>query len=394
MKVYRAAHLLPGLALFFFAFAAGAQTNRPMPIVQFGESYTLHSKILNEDRPYWVALPESYRAEGNRQKYPVLYVLDAEWNFYLVGAIAQFMNQSRQTPNLIVVGVPNMDDAHRMRDLTPTPYPNEPSSGGGAKFEKFLNEELAPAIDAGFRTVSYRILVGHSAGGALAADAFLRQSNGFQGFIAIDPALGWVNQDLNRRAKEFVPRANSHAALFIATAGRRSLDPANAMTSAQGLFASILRTNSSPDIRLGYEVVAEDHNTSRLLGLYDGLRFIFEGYKPMPLDPNLLKTPLLINEHFEQLSRRLGFKILPPELLVEDIAYDRWLGAHETNNAIECFKMNVRNYPWSANARRHLADLYLAAGKKDLASENYKRALKLDPNLDGVKDTLAKLKSQ
>jgi predicted alpha/beta superfamily hydrolase len=321
------------LAVFLLAFESAAQTNGPL--VQFGERFALHSKILNQDRPYWVCLPESYHAKANRQRYPVLYLLDAEWNFYLVSAVVQFMDQSRQIPKSIVVGVPNIDREH---DLTPFHNTNAPSSGGGPLFERFLNEELAPAINAQFRTVPYRILVGHSAGGALAADAFLRQTTGFQGYIAIDPALGWINQELIRGAKEFVPRADSRAAIFITTAGWRPSNQTNLMTRAQELFVSILRTNVSPGIRIEYEVEAEDHNSSRLLGLYDGLRFIFEGYKPM--DPSALNTPLLINEHFEQLSSRLGFKILPPEALVLGIGYE-CLGAHETNNAIECLKLKL-----------------------------------------------------
>jgi predicted alpha/beta superfamily hydrolase len=383
MKTSRILDTLSCLILFLFAFAAAAQTNGP--IVQFGESYTLHSKILNQDRPYWVSLPASYRAKANSQKYPVLYLMDAEWNFYWAGGVMQFMAESRQIPEFIVVGVPNIDREH---DLTPTHDPNDPSSGGGPLFEKFLNEELAPEINAKFRTVSYRILAGHSTGGALAADAFLRQTTGFQGYIAIDPALGWINQDLIRRAKEFVPQANSHTAIFITTAGWRPSNQTNVMTRAQKLFVSILRTNASPVVRVGYEVEAEDHNSSRLLGVYDGLRFIFDGYKPT--DPGVLNTPLLINEHFEELSGRLGFKILPPEGLVLGIGYE-CLGAQETNNAIECLKLNVSNYPTSAYARKHLADVYLAAGKKELAIQNYKKALKLDPNTEGAKAALVKL---
>lgn len=370
--------------LLVFAVSVAAQTNNSL--VQFGEPYTLHSKILNEDRPYWVCLPASYHAKGKHQGYPVLYLLDAEWNFYWVCPVVQFMEQSRQLPDFIVVGVPNTD---RERDLTPTQYPNEPASGGGPLFERFLNEELASEINAKFRTVSCRILVGHSAGGALAADAFLRQTNGFRGYIAIDPALGWVNQDLIRRAKEFVPRADSRAAIFIATAGWRPANPTNVMTRAQELFASLLKTNASPGMRIGYAVEAGDHNSSRLAGLYDGLRFIFEGYEPP--DPLVLSTPLLINEQYERLSSRLGFKILPPEGTVLEIGGDLMDEAHETNNAIECLKLNVSNYPASPYAYKHLADVYLAAGKKALAIQNYKKALALDPNTDGVEEALKKL---
>lgn len=108
------------------------------------------------------------------------------------------------------------------------------------------------------------------------------------------------------------------------------------------------------------------------------------------MDPGVLNTPLLINEHFEQLSGRLGFKILPPEGLVLGIGYG-CLSAHETNNAIECLKLNVGNYPTSAYAHKHLADVYLAAGKGQLAMKSYKKALELDSYTDGVKDALAKL---
>ena len=372
------------VSALLLAFSTTAQTNGPLG--QFGESYTLHSKILNQDRPYWVSLPASYHAKANSNSYPVLYLLDAEWNFYLVCPVVQFMNQSRQIPEFIVVGIPNIDREH---DLTPTRYPNEPTSGAGRTFERFLNEELAPEINAKFRTVPYRILMGHSAGGSLAADTFLRQNTGFGGYIAIDPALGWVNQELIEDAKKFVPKANSRAALFITTAGWRPSNETNLMSPAQQLFASILKTNASPGIRVGYEVEAEDHNSSRLLGLYDGLRFIFDGYKPS--DTSVLNSASSIDERFAQLSGRLGFKVLPPEELVRVIGYGLLDDAHETNNAIECLKLNVSNYPTSAYAHKHLADVYLAAGKRELAIQNYKKAMELNPKTDGVKDALKKL---
>jgi Tfp pilus assembly protein PilF len=76
--------------------------------------------------------------------------------------------------------------------------------------------------------------------------------------------------------------------------------------------------------------------------------------------------------------------------LVLGISYE-CLDAHETNNAIECLKFNVSTYPTSAHAHKHLADVYRVAGEKELAIQNYKRALELDPNTDGVKEALKKL---
>jgi tetratricopeptide (TPR) repeat protein len=233
--------------------------------------------------------------------------------------------------------------------------------------------------------------VGHSLGGALAADVFLRQTNGFQACLAIDPSLWWDHEVLVQRAMDFVPRRNSRNSIFIATANwPRSLDPTNIMTGPSELFVSILKTNSAPGLRIGYQHFdSEDHGSSRLMGLYNGLRFIFDGYKPM--DVLVLDEPSLIKNHFAELSGRLGFPILPPEGLVNKIGYGL-LEAHESDKAVECFKLNVSNYPASAFACSHLADAYLAEGEKTLAIQNYKTALKLNPNVDGAKEALRKLR--
>ncbi|HXE42694.1 MAG TPA: alpha/beta hydrolase-fold protein, partial [Candidatus Baltobacteraceae bacterium] len=270
--------ILSCFSLFILAFAATAQTNDPL--VQFGEKYTLHSKLLNEDRQYWVYLPPSYKPTRNHapQKYPVLYLLDGEWNFEWACEVAQFMGDTLETPELIVVAIPNTD---RDRNLTPTHATNSVSSGGGPLFEKFLNEELASEIDAKFRTAPYRILVGHSIGGALVVDSFLRQTNGFQAYIAIDPALWWDNRILVHQASQFSPKTNSHDALFIAEANwpQNLVDATNSNKYASDLFLSVLKTNSST-VRVGSQFFdSEDHGSSRLLGLYNGLRFIFKDYK-------------------------------------------------------------------------------------------------------------------
>ena len=49
------------------------------PAIKIGEKFRLHSKVLNEDRPYWVYLPESYNSKNQSpEAYPVLYLLDGD----------------------------------------------------------------------------------------------------------------------------------------------------------------------------------------------------------------------------------------------------------------------------------------------------------------------------
>ena len=379
--------ILSCLLPFLFAYVSVAQTNSPL--VQFGEKYTLHSKILNEDRQYWVYLPASYKPTRNhaRQKYPVLYLLDGKWNFEWACEVAQFMGDTLETPEMIVVGIPNTD---RERDLTPTHNASEPSSGGGTLFERFLNEELAPTMDAKFRTAPYRILLGHSIGGVLAVDSFLRQTNGFQAYIAIDPSLWWDNRILVQSAKEFSPRTNSHDALFIAEANwpHNFDDATNSNKYASDLFLAALKINS-PDIRIGWQFFdREDHGSSRLMGLYAGLQFIFEDYKPANF--YALDTPVLLDGHFKKISDRLGIRFLPTEAYVNKIA-EAYSAPTNADTAIELFKFDATNYPTAANVYSRLADAYLAKGEKRLAIQNYKRALELNPNMSSAKRALEKL---
>jgi dienelactone hydrolase len=67
-----------------------------------------------------------------------------------------------------------------------------------------------------------------------------------------------------------------------------------------------------------------------------------------------------------------------PEGVVNTIGYDH-LQAGEIQDAIEIFKLNVAAFPNSPNTYDSLSDGYIAAGQKELALKNAKRALELLP---------------
>jgi dienelactone hydrolase len=67
-----------------------------------------------------------------------------------------------------------------------------------------------------------------------------------------------------------------------------------------------------------------------------------------------------------------------PEGAVNTIGYDH-LQAGEIQGAIEIFKLNVAGFPNSPNTYDSLSDGYIAAGQKELALQNAKRALELLP---------------
>jgi pimeloyl-ACP methyl ester carboxylesterase len=70
---------------------------------------------------------------------------------------------------------------------------------------------------------------------------------------------------------------------------------------------------------------------------------------------------------------------LMPEAMVNTMGYEH-LQTEDIKTAIEIFKLNVAEYPNSANVYDSLSDAYLVDGQKDLARKNAKRALELLPS--------------
>ncbi len=78
----------------------------------------MFSEILNEERKYWIYVPETKAGEKGKA-YPVLYLLDGDSFFHSVVGFTRFFSSSKTSnlPPCIVVAVLNTD---RTRDFTPT----------------------------------------------------------------------------------------------------------------------------------------------------------------------------------------------------------------------------------------------------------------------------------
>jgi alpha/beta hydrolase fold/Tetratricopeptide repeat len=67
------------------------------------------------------------------------------------------------------------------------------------------------------------------------------------------------------------------------------------------------------------------------------------------------------------------------------------LQKNELENALEIFKLNVMLHPESANVYDSIGDAYVRMGNKELAIENYKKALTLNPDKKSAKKALEQL---
>jgi tetratricopeptide (TPR) repeat protein len=86
-----------------------------------------------------------------------------------------------------------------------------------------------------------------------------------------------------------------------------------------------------------------------------------------------------------------------PEFKLDEVAVNAWgydlMGENHLPEAIDVLKLNVQVYPGSWNAYDSLGEAYMKSGQKQLAIDNYKKSLELNPANDNGKDKLKELEA-
>lgn len=358
--------------------------------IVIGTKHSMHSNILNEDRSYWISLPDSYNNEhSDYKRYPILLLLDGNIHFKSISGMVNYMSsdlfRSWKIPEMIVIGIVNVD---RRRDYTPDKIitRRENNSGGGKKFLSFLEKELLPLIDQQYRTDKYRILYGHSLGGLLATHAYMKESSSFNSFIAVDPSFGtWDSETMDRKLDSLTQNSFNRY-LYISTAnwGKRNFRNRDRHIR---LFEGL--NSKSKDVFPGSLEYFEDesHTSVPIISFYNGISTIYEGYEISYRD--ITSKEQLLN-HYKNISDRLSWKISPPESLVNQLGYTAL--RNNKTKALEYFILNTQNYPKSYNAFDSLGEAYEAIGNTKKAIENYKVSLKLNPNNTNAQNRLQQLK--
>jgi predicted alpha/beta superfamily hydrolase len=191
----------------------GTQLKQITSSIVAGQEYQLH-----------IMLPGNY-ASSNKL-YPVVYLMDSQWDFPLVTALYGQQYYDGFIPQMIIVGVtwggtnPNPDSL-RARDYTPTNVRGTPQSGGADKFLSFMKEELFPFIERNYRAdKNDRTLMGCSLGGLFTTYALFSHPEMFQRYVATSPAFMWDNEVLYQYEKKYAAsKSNPPAKLFMCIGG-------------------------------------------------------------------------------------------------------------------------------------------------------------------------------
>ncbi len=72
----------------------------------------------------------------------------------------------------------------------------------------------------------------------------------------------------------------------------------------------------------------------------------------------------------------------------------KFLGEEKVLEAIEVFKINVKEFPESSNVYDSLGEAYMVNGDTELSIENYQKSVELNPNNRNGINALKRLKEK
>lgn len=252
-------------------------------VIELGISTSLDSNVMNEERPFMVYLPPSYK--HTLESYPVIFLLDGDVHRFkgFVGVLESLSTETlgKQVQEAIVIAIPN---TNRSRDLTPSKLnkwtfkgrvlDSFSQTGNASQFQGFLEKELIPQIDETYRTTSKRLLVGESFGGLFAANALLNSSSLFTDYLIIDPTALWDNDYLNRTHRNNNEPKDYGFNVYFAFANNSHLGDIGLTNYKWGtsFASSVIEKNLEIGEQQYFE--NETHGTVAFLAWYEGLKIL------------------------------------------------------------------------------------------------------------------------
>lgn len=274
------------------------------------------------------------------------------------GTIMYYEKDPTRSTVSVIIKAKSIDTGNRFRD-------------GDLRGESFFDVEKYPNIT--FRSV--------------------RLEKAGDGFIAYGPfSMRGVNRDLAIPFTPLHPRmSDAWGNTRIGFTGHLMLNRKDFGISGSNFW------NQAVDLRrmaLGDSVTIELSVEGEIPN-YDRWNFQSVDKKP-PIGDSVLKVITSLGlkaglDVYRQLKRDHGDEYSIGEGQLNLLGY-KLLGQGRLEDAIEVFKLNLSLFPQSANVYDSMGEAYAAHGDRDLAIENYTKALAMDPESTGAAEMLRWLK--
>lgn len=381
------------------------------PII-IGEKIRLQSDILQETRYVNIYLPHSYKITDHT-KYPVLYLIDGDYNFhYVTGMIDQMAVLGEKIPEMIVVGISDAGHDRYVQNCTPFDKKKNPD-GNAENFLSFIEKELKPYVQQNYRMADYSVLVGHSLGGLFVINTLLTNPTAFDCYVAISPSLWWDDYGPEKAVEKFyADHEKLGIELYLSVGNEEGMgvygfyDQMDIQT-----FADHYYQNEPLGLRKEFvQFDQENHNSVGLPSLKYALDHMFEGYDIAPGEFEQIHTFQAYESKLQSYREKIGdgFR-LPPrqfnQVLKKVYAKDNasfstievrikshypaslsdfyhfsgnlYLKNKEIDKGLEYLQKSIEVSPNALETMVSLAEAYTAQKQEDKAQEWYKKALQM-----------------
>ena len=308
----------------------------------------------------------------SNDSYPLQVVLGNYFRTRMYYSISEYLSTSYQMVNLnqlhtipetIVVGI-----GHAQRNNMEA-------------YKEFVFKEVLPLIDKKYRKCHYKSLIGHSVDGEFVLHAMFDEKSPFHAYYSSAP----TNSDyfVNMLNGEYKTQVFSYSkkTLFLAASENdyfyednlKLIDAFDKIENDNFLFKSIIKN-------------IETHHSIFPVTITDALFFIYNDWHFSINEKNSNNATELFIEHYEALSEKIGFKIVPPEFDFYLLAYILDV-RKQTEEKIKLLKKCQELYPEASKAAAYLGRTYYSLGDLENAMIYSERSLSLNPENKFAKQT-------
>jgi predicted alpha/beta superfamily hydrolase len=286
----------------FFSFLVAAWSGPSLAAAYQMPDTEMHvitsTETRNQEYMLYLQLPQGYGEKKNRhKKYPVVYVLDAYWDFPVIAGAKSGLVFDGIVPEFILVGIGYSKDGVveegdivntlRQIDYTPVQDAVDKNTGDAESFLGFIKSSVVPFIETNYRTDHYRVLTGTSWGGLFSLYSMFEDPGYFQGHIAITPAVsGFHRWAFVRESKffsddgvgEMGPSKSQLPVYLYMSVGTD--DQLNNFTNESIAFSQVLKDRQYENFDFRFELKENEHHASvKIASFGQGLMHALSGYQ-------------------------------------------------------------------------------------------------------------------
>jgi predicted alpha/beta superfamily hydrolase len=288
------------LLLFVPTFILGQKTKEIL----------IHSKELKADRNIWINTPEYY--EFRKDSLHLVFLLDGNNKslFDYTVASKRFLERNSvdlsdyKVPQSIVVGIEQAKN--RWDDFG--------DSVNSQKFLSFLENEIIPFVKSNYRTLNYKILIGHSLGGYFAINTLLNKPSLFNATIAASPAFPKkiITRTLTKFDTLFNSKLRFDKALYFSTTYIKGDGTEENFREFSEALEKYLKNKSETNFRYKFNSSNTlGHGKSPFFSIPEGLHFIYSPSLWQLQVDSLFSKSISANQAVKNYEQRIRLCKLP-----------------------------------------------------------------------------------